>query len=161
MINGLLAYARIGRKQQEAEQVDIDGLVKELVEVLVPQNFIVTLGKLPVIKTPRLLIEQVFSNLISNAVKYNDKSRGEIRIDARELANAYEFTDSDNGIGIQSEYFDKIFIIFQTLKERDAFESTGVGLAIVKRIVEEQKNTIRVESEPGKGTRFIFTWHKN
>lgn len=160
MINGLLAYARIGRSQQQAEMVDLDGMVKELIEVLVPQNFTVSIGTLPVIKTPRLLIEQVFSNLISNAVKYNDKPRGQISISSKDLGQEYEFEVSDNGIGIQKEYFDKIFMIFQTLRERDAFESTGVGLAIVKRIIEEQKATIRVESEPGKGTTFRFTWHK-
>ncbi len=160
MINGLLAYARIGRGQQSAEMVDLDAMVRELIEVLVPQNFIVSISQLPVIKTPRLLIEQVFSNLISNAVKYNDKEKGQISISARDLGEVYEFEVSDNGIGIQKEYFDKIFMIFQTLKERDAFESTGVGLAIVKRIIEEQKSTIRVESEPGTGTTFRFTWHK-
>jgi signal transduction histidine kinase len=160
MINGLLAYARIGRTPQEAENVDLNLMVKELVEVLVPPHFDVTIDQLPVIKTPRLLIEQVFSNLISNAVKYNDKKRGEIRISAKEAGELYEFAVSDNGIGIQSEYFGKIFMIFQTLRERDAFESTGVGLAIVKRIIEEQKTSIRVESEPGKGTTFWFTWHK-
>jgi signal transduction histidine kinase len=64
----------------------------------------------------------------------------------------------DNGIGIQSQYFEKIFTIFQTLKERDAFESTGVGLAIVKRIIENKGGFIRVESEPGIGTTFIFSW---
>lgn len=160
MINGLLAYARIGRTRQEAEEVDLDQMVRELAEVLVPQNFKVNIQKLPVILTPRILIEQVFSNLISNAVKYNDKPVGQITISAKDLGNEFEFSVADNGIGIQQEYFDKIFLIFQTLKERDAFESTGVGLAIVKRIIEDQKSTIWVESEPGKSTTFHFTWHK-
>ena len=70
------------------------------------------------------------------------------------------FFVSDNGPGIEAEYFEKIFIIFQTLQERDAFESTGVGLAIVKRIIEENKGTIKVESSIGKGTTFVFTWPK-
>lgn len=160
MINGLLAYARVGRTPQAAEEVDLNQMVKDLAEVLVPQNFIVSISQLPVIKTPRLLIEQVFSNLISNAVKYNDKPQGKISISGRDLGELYEFSVSDNGIGIEQEYFDKIFIIFQTLRERDAFESTGVGLAIVKRIIEEQKGSIKVESVPGEGTTFSFTWHK-
>ena len=161
MINGLLDYARIGKVKKEPELVDIRTLLTELVDILVPNSAIVTLGEMPVILTERLLIEQVFSNLISNAVKYNDKPRTEISITCRTIGKQYEFSVSDNGIGIQSEYFDKIFQIFQTLRERDAFESTGVGLAIVKRIIEEQKETIKVESQPGKGTTFIFTWHAN
>jgi len=161
MINGLLDYARIGKVKKEPEKVDVHVLLTELVEILVPNNAIVTLGEMPVILTEKLLIEQVFSNLISNAVKYNDKLRTEISFTCKKTQNHFEFSVSDNGIGIQNEYFDKIFQIFQTLRERDAFESTGVGLAIVKRIIEEHKETIKVESEPGKGTTFIFTWHAN
>jgi light-regulated signal transduction histidine kinase (bacteriophytochrome) len=115
---------------------------------------------MPVLMTDKLHIEQVFSNLISNAVKYNDKPVGRIDIGAFDWGDYYEFTVQDNGIGIQSAYYEKIFTIFQTLQERDAFESTGVGLAIVKKILEDHKSTITVESISGKGTVFTFTWPK-
>lgn len=161
MINGLLDYARIGKVKRASEQVDIKGMLTELSEILVPPSFNVTIGEMPVIIAEKLHIEQVFSNLISNAVKYNDKSKGEIRITCVQRDGKFEFSVADNGVGIHEQYFDKIFQIFQTLRERDAFESTGVGLAIVKRIIEENKETIRVTSEPGKGSTFIFTWHNN
>jgi signal transduction histidine kinase len=162
MINGLLEYARIGKVREEQEMVNVERLIGELVELLVPSEFNVRIsGHMPVIRTERLRLEQVLSNLISNAVKYNDKKEGKIDIHCRDTGSYYEFRISDNGIGIQSQYFGKIFAIFQTLKERDAFESTGVGLAIVKKILEDKKTGITVESMPGEGTTFTFTWPKN
>lgn len=160
MINGLLDYARVDKTRKEVEQVDVMKLLNELVDELVPSNFVVSIAKMPILTTERLLIEQVFSNLLSNAVKYNDKEHGLISVRCVDQGEFYEFSLSDNGIGIQSEYFDKIFLIFQTLQERDAFESTGVGLAIVKKIIDDGKGTIHLKSEPGKGTTFIFTWLK-
>ena len=159
MINGLLEYARIGKLKRNTEQVDIREMLLELKELLVPEHFsFIIRGDMPVLTTEKLEIEQVFSNLISNAVKYNPKPKGLISIEARLLGPVYEFTVSDDGIGIHQDYFDKIFMIFQTLQERDAFESTGVGLAIVKKIIDEKKGSIVVESTEGKGTSFRFTW---
>jgi signal transduction histidine kinase len=102
----------------------------------------------------------VFTNLISNAVKYHDRTEGKILITCNEKDDYYEFSVKDDGPGIESQYHEKIFIIFQTLKERDAFESTGVGLAIVKKILDDKKCTIKVVSDKGKGSLFIFTWPK-
>ena len=161
MINGLLDYARIGKTRKSSEAVSVEAMLKELIDLLVPESFIVTVGSgMPVLMTDKVQLEQVFSNLISNAVKYNNKTPGRIAITAKDAGGYYEFTLKDNGIGIQNEYFDKIFTIFQTLQERDAFESTGVGLAIVKKIIEDQKASIEVESEPGEWTLFRFTWPK-
>ncbi|MFY9309053.1 MAG: ATP-binding protein [Bacteroidia bacterium] len=160
MINGLLEYARIGRTNMALETVNVKNMLSDLVEVLVPKKFDVEIGEMPVFTTERLRLEQVFSNLITNAVKYSDKEKGNIQILCIELESYYQFEVRDNGAGIQSEYYDKIFMIFQTLRERDAFESTGVGLAIVKKIIDDQKATIKVESEFGKGTTFTFTWPK-
>lgn len=161
MINGLLEYARIGRVTTGLETVNVRSMIDDLVEVLVPNTFDVEImNEMPVLLTEKLRLEQVFSNLISNAVKYSDKKNGKIKISAIELGDHYQFEVVDDGPGIQSEYYEKIFMIFQTLRERDAFESTGVGLAIVKKIIEDQKATIQVESEPGKGTTFRFTWPK-
>ncbi|MGZ4090448.1 MAG: sensor histidine kinase, partial [Bacteroidia bacterium] len=161
MIDGLLTYARIGRVRNDIQEINIGQLLGELAALLVPAGFEVVMEhKMPFVTTEKLLIEQVFSNLISNAVKYNDKPEGRITISFRELAGWYEFSVSDNGKGIEQVYFEKIFIIFQTLQERDAFESTGVGLAIVKKIIEDKKGKIIVSSEPGKGSVFTFTWPK-
>lgn len=161
MINGLLEYARIGKVKRGKEEVNIHVLVSDLVEVLVPRDFDVRIrNELPVVFTEKILIEQVFSNLISNAVKYNDKSRGLIEISCEETEEVYKFEVSDNGKGIDEQYYDKIFVIFQTLQERDAFESTGVGLAIVAKIIDDHKGTISVQSELGKGSKFSFTWPK-
>lgn len=161
MINGLLEYARIGRSKRNRVQVDVTVLLKELVAELTPPDFEITIGPMPVIHTDRLQISQVFANLISNAVKYNDKKKGQLTISWSESGRWHEFSVADNGIGIQKEYFGKIFTIFQTLQERDAFESTGVGLAIVKKIIDDRKASVWVESEPGRGSVFRFTWPKN
>lgn len=159
MINGLLEYARIGRVKKNLEDVNVESLVVDLLDFLVPRTFEVELkGDFPRLTTEKLRLEQVFSNIISNAVKYSDKINGKIIISSKKADDFYEFSVTDNGPGIQEEYFEKIFMIFQTLRERDAFESTGVGLAIVKKIIDEQKATIKVESEVGKGSTFIFTW---
>jgi signal transduction histidine kinase len=162
MINGLLEYAKAGKILKGKERVDILKMLHELTDLLVPKIFEVQIdGVMPFILTEKLHIAQVFSNLISNAVKYNPSENPIIIIRSRELKDVYEFSVIDNGMGIQKEYFDKIFIVFQTLQERDAFESTGVGLAIVKKIIEDYKGTIHVSSELGKGTSFTFTWPRN
>jgi signal transduction histidine kinase len=162
MINGLLQYAKIGKIRGEAERIDTDVLVKELCAILVPPNFELSIeSKLPIVDTEKMKIEQIFSNLISNAVKYNKSEKPKITIGFRDMKTHFEFFVSDNGIGIEKQYHEKIFMIFQTLQERDAFESTGVGLAIVKKIIEENKEKIEVHSEPGKGTTFCFTCSKN
>ncbi|HEX8515085.1 MAG TPA: ATP-binding protein [Bacteroidia bacterium] len=160
MINGLLEYARVGKIKRGTEKIELEILVRELIDLLVPRNYNVVIGPMPTLFAEKLHLEQVFSNLISNAVKYNHRKDGKIIIRSEEFTDHYCFYVTDNGPGIDSKYFDKIFIIFQTLQERDAFESTGVGLAIVKKVIEDNKGTIRVESELGKGTSFIFTWPK-
>jgi len=162
MINGLLEYARVGKVRKGMEKVNLSLLLQEVIDLLVPQNYNVVIeGTMPELHTERLHIQQVFSNLISNAVKYNDKAEPSIFITAKEEKTLYRFSVADNGKGIEKQYFEKIFVIFQTLQERDAFESTGVGLAIVKKIIEDHKGTIMVESTPGEGTTFTFTWPKN
>ncbi|CAN5913535.1 hypothetical protein BH11BAC7_BH11BAC7_08700 [soil metagenome] len=159
MINGLLDYARVSKGKKDVQKFNVANLVNEIVDLLVPENYEVIVDEnMPELVTEKLLMEQIFSNLISNAVKYNDKSIGRITITSREITGYYEFSVSDNGAGIQSEYFEKIFVIFQTLQERDAFESTGVGLAIIKKIIEEHKGSIWVKSKFGEGSTFTFTW---
>lgn len=161
MINGLLDYARIGRKETPITDVDTAVLVAELVDILVPETFEVHIAEdMPVIATRQVLLEQVFSNLISNAVKYNDKHIGLIRVAYFDAGNNHGFNVEDNGPGIPAEYHEKVFVIFQTLKERDAFESTGMGLAIVKKILDEQNCNVIIKARNGGGTIFSFTWPK-
>ena len=113
---------------------------------------------LPVILTERIKLEQVFTNLISNAVKFSAPGKRFITIASREIVNFYEFSVKDNGIGIDPEYHTRIFEMFQTLREKDDKESTGIGLAIVKKILDELHCSIRINSKAGEGAEFIFTW---
>jgi PAS domain S-box-containing protein len=160
MINGILEYSKVGRMQVAAESVDVYTLVEEVVELLAPPVHIhVEINaKMPVLTTQKIMLMQIFSNLISNAIKYNDKPIGIIRVYCVEHNDGYRFVVEDNGPGIPPEFFEKIFLIFQTLQSRDKFESTGIGLTIVKRIVDEVNGKIWVESEVGKGSKFIFEW---
>lgn len=160
LINGLLDYARINRKTP-IELVDTNLLVREITQSIVPRNFTIKIENLPEIFTERLKLEQVFANLISNAVKYSKPENGSIKITGTQIKDYYEFSVKDNGIGIAAEYHQKIFEIFQTLREKNEIESTGVGLAIVKKIIDEQRETIIVKSELGIGTEFIFTWRNS
>ncbi len=163
MIEGLLAFSRINFAEKKKEKVDISALITEILDFIsLPKNFTISLPeKLPICNTNKLQLQQVFSNLITNAIKHHTGTKGNIWIRYKTLANLYEFEIEDDGPGIEKDYHEKIFGIFQTLKERDAYESTGVGLAIVKKIVEENDGTVKVNSDLGKGARFIFTWPKN
>lgn len=162
MIQGLLSYARIGKEKGHKEQVDVKLLLDEVLEnfLIKPSTKIVIAPSLPVFYTEKLPLFQIFSNLIGNAIKYNDKERGEIKVYHKEYDEHYEFFIADNGPGISKTYHEKIFLIFQTLQERDSFESTGVGLAIVKKILDSRNEKITLVSEPGKGSVFSFTWKK-
>ena len=115
---------------------------------------------MPVLFTEKIRLQQVFTNLISNAVKYHGGSNGTVTVECVESDVHYKFSVSDNGVGIEPEYHEKIFKIFQTLREKNESESTGIGLAIVKKIIEDNKGNIKVISDKGKGARFEFTWPK-
>jgi PAS domain S-box-containing protein len=162
LINGVLEYSKIGRTNVSLESVDTFVLIGEIIEMLSPPvNMEIKVSSaLPVIEAPKIMLLQVFSNLISNAIKYNDKEKGLIVISHEEKESGHEFSISDNGPGIAPEFHEKIFVIFQTLQSRDKFESTGIGLTIVKRILEDRGGSIRVESAPEKGSTFIFNWPK-
>ena len=162
LINGLLQYSRVGRIKTEPEAVVVAQLLAEIIDSIAPpQDFTIEIvGEMPTLVTERIPLQQVFSNLISNAVKHHNRSDGKVTISIQEQEEFYEFTVVDDGKGIASQYHDKIFVIFQTLESRDKRENTGIGLAIVKRIIEENGGTITLESQPGKGTSFRFTWLK-
>ncbi len=162
LIQGLLEYSRVGRKNIPAKTINVGDLVKEAIDSLSPppEFEIIVADNMPRLKTEALLLQQVFSNLISNAIKYHPKDSGKITISVEDKNKFYEFAVSDDGLGIDPQYHDRIFTIFQTLQARDTVESTGIGLSIVKKIVEGQGGTVRVESQLGEGATFYFTWRK-
>jgi signal transduction histidine kinase len=118
------------------------------------------LGKMPVFETESLPLQQVFSNLISNAIKHHPRTDGQIEISVRDFKTNYLFTVRDDGLGIDSKYHQRIFEVFQTLTPRDQKENTGIGLSIVKKIVEKQGGKITLDSQIGQGSSFSFNWHK-
>ncbi len=162
LLNGLLDYSRAGRKQVEVELVSVKALLAEVIDSLAPPDtFTIEIASdMPVLHTKRLLLRQVFANLISNAIKHHDRCDGHLRIDVQDRGDRYEFSVTDDGPGIDPAFHEKIFVIFQTLEARDTKESTGVGLAIVKKIVEFEGGDIWVESAKGAGAAFYFTWPK-
>ena len=162
MIDGLLDYARVGRTEVQIEQVSVPELLDEIIDSLAPPStFKITIAPdLPTFQTKRLLLSQVFANLISNAFKHHDKPSGLIQISCQERADFYEFTIADDGPGIPLEQRDRVFIIFQSNNPKKNSDSTGIGLSIVKKIVESIGGHIRLESELDQGTAFYFTWPK-
>lgn len=161
LINGILQYARLGRiGDVEVGNVDTREVVDQVLGMLdPPRAFVIEVDDdMPVLTCSRTLLGQVFLNLIANAIKYHDRQDGHINITGR-ISNGFaEFSVADDGPGIDPKFHEKIFAIFQTLNARDTVESTGVGLAIVKRIVEDQGGNITLESEEGRGATFRFTW---
>lgn len=163
LISGVLEYSRAGRIKSELQPINLKHFIKDIIENLgPPENFKIDIDEnLPEIIAEKLAIEQVFSNYISNTIKYNNNPEPVVKIGSVETENYYQFFVSDNGPGIDPEFHIKIFEIFQTLQARDQVESTGVGLAIVKKIVEEKGGKVWVESTPGEGTHFYFTLPKS
>lgn len=162
LINGLLEYSRIGRIQTESSLVNVEILLKEVIESLQPPStFTIEVApQMPTLIAKRLPLQQVFANLIGNAIEHHTRDDGTVTISVQDQGKYYEFSITDDGPGIAPEYHDKIFAIFQTLESRDRKESTGIGLAIVKKIVETEGGTITLESFFGHGSTFRFTWPK-
>jgi signal transduction histidine kinase len=159
LINGILQYSRIGRVKEEEEEVDVDRLVQEIIETLSPPESILVCieDKLPVVRVDRTRVHQVFQNLLSNAIRFMDKPKGEVKVACRDAGTHWQFSVTDNGPGIEEAHCDRIFRIFETLAPRDQVESTGIGLALVKKIVKRWGGEIWVESEWGVGSIFYFT----
>jgi len=162
LINGLLEYSRVGRTKAALEQVSVQVLLEEVVDSLAPPDtFTIAIApNLPTFTTKVMLLRQVFANLISNAIKHHDRPDGHITITVQEQGAFYEFSVADDGPGIDANYHTKVFVIFQTLEARDTKESTGIGLAIVKRIVEAEGGSVWIDSQEGSGATFRFTWLK-
>ncbi len=162
MIEGLLAYSRVGRRHIPEEIVNVSALIEEIIDSLSPppQFEIVSTTEMPTLITKKILLLQVLSNLIDNAIKHNCAQKGRIEIGVVDRDNFYHFSVSDNGEGIDPQFHEKIFGMFQVLIPRDKQENTGIGLALVKKIVETEGGEIQVASQRGKGATFTFTWPK-
>jgi signal transduction histidine kinase len=160
LIDGLLVYSRVGRTEVRAETFAVGHLLEEVIDSLAPPAIVsIEIGAgMPTLTTKKLLMAQVFSNLIGNAIKHNDRPDGKISISVTPRGDFYEFSVRDNGPGIPAEHHERIFGIFETLNSRDKKESTGIGLSIVKKIIDTEGGTIHVESAVGKGATFRFTW---
>ena len=159
LIDGVLRYSRIGRIHETASKIDLAELVHEVIDSLAPPPNIsvhVT-SQLPTIMAEKTSIQQILQNLISNAIRYLDKPEGRIGIACMEQGDSWCVSVSDNGPGIEARHFERIFQLFQTLNPRDRVESTGVGLSIVKKIVDQYGGKVWVESAVGEGSTFFFT----
>jgi PAS domain S-box-containing protein len=162
LLTDLLAYSRVGRVQHEPEPVDLGNLVRGVIELLAPPpDFRFLVGQLPTLLVERAPLEQVFRNLIGNAVKHHDRGAGRIEVGVQDRGDYLEFFVRDDGPGIAPEYHQQVFQMFQTLRPRDEVEGSGMGLALVKKIVENQRGHVMLDSAPGQGATFRFTWRKD
>jgi PAS domain S-box-containing protein len=164
LIDGILAYSRAGRMFNSPGRVDTGALLREVIELLAPPPE-VTLevpSQMPAVNAERVPLQQVFLNLIGNAVKHSRVERSDVivRIDWQDLGDAFEFSVSDNGPGIDPEYHERIWGIFQTLAPRDKVEGAGIGLSVVRKIVETRGGSTSVESSSNQGATFRFIWPK-
>jgi PAS domain S-box-containing protein len=161
LLDDLLTFSRVGRTDTAASETSLADIFARIVEVLNPPAHIQVRieGELPTIDTASASLEQVLRNLIDNAIKHHDKPNGEVVLSVNRAGAFLEFVVRDDGPGILPQFHGKIFQLFQTLKRRDVVESTGMGLAIVKKLVERQNCSITVHSQGnGTGTQFRFQW---
>jgi light-regulated signal transduction histidine kinase (bacteriophytochrome) len=166
LILDLLEFSRAGRTEVQIEKVNLNQLIKEILGVyqikIAELNAKVNFELLPTFRTYKTPLMQVFQNLIGNSLKYHKSGvKPVIDIGYTEKDFEYEFSVRDNGIGIGSEFYDKIFVVFQRLHNKDEYSGTGMGLAITKKIVENMGGRIWVDSTEGMGSTFYFTIPKN
>jgi signal transduction histidine kinase len=164
LIDGLLRYSRVGTAELEIETVDINQILTETIDSLSPPaSFEIEIASnMPTLSTKRLLLSQVFANLISNAIKHHERVDGRIEIAVEDRGDRYRFSIADDGPGIAiGADRDRVFEIFQTLRPvTDSTANTGIGLALVKKIVEGEGGKIWLDDECERGCRFYFTWLK-
>ena len=162
LINGILEYSRVGRIKSRIESFEVSKLLSDLINGLsIPKHVKVNIQKSEIfLFSEKAALEKVLGHLIQNGIKYNQSDTPEVEVNWHDLGKDVEFTVKDNGEGIHPDFHEKIFQMFQTLKARDEVESTGVGLAIVKKIIEDKGGRIWVESAPSEGSTFHFIWPK-
>ncbi len=158
-IEGILQYSRLGRANIKQEALDADAFVRQVITAISPPETIMMgiAGTLPTVVYDKTLLSQLFQNLLDNAMKHLGKPEGQVMVSCSDRGKHWEFAVKDTGVGIEARHFERIFKMFQSLKPRQEAESTGIGLALVKKIVERHGGTIRVESTVGEGSAFVFT----
>lgn len=161
MINDILSYSKVGASRLNLESVNFNDLLEIVLQgierKIEESSAHIEYTKLPVIKADKNQIGQLFQNLIQNALKYRREEKPIIKVDVKQKNNYWEFSVTDNGAGIAPEYHEKIFNLFNRVKETSANEGSGIGLAICKKVVSNHGGRIWVESEEGKGSVFYFT----
>ncbi len=159
-VNGILEYSTIGLKDVRNSFIDLNKILNDIKEhIYIPEKITLKIHpNFPTIKGDHHRLHQLFQNLISNAVKYNDKEKGIIEVGYTIKDNVYEYFVKDNGMGIEKKFYEKIFNIFQKLGNND--DATGIGLSIVQKIVKSYHGKVWLTSEVGKGTTFYFTLTK-
>jgi len=164
MMNDLLSYARIGRTQTPKEVVEVDEVLTEIASSMLdlPEGFEVTWDgtTMPTLETYRTLLSQVLFNLINNAIKHHDEEQGCVQVTVAERPDDYLFRVIDDGPGVPEEYRERIFSLFSTLRRRDEVEGSGIGLALVRKVLQKLGGDITVEPSDGRGATFAFTWPK-
>ncbi len=163
MIEAILKFSRTGLQKIDVEKLDVKTVIKESIEILmVPKDIIITIkDPMPKVIYAHTHLEQIFINLVGNAIKHMGKSGDKVAISSKELRDSWEICVQDNGIGIEERHLERIFNIFETLTEDDSGESTGIGLTLVKKLVERYNGEIRVKSTVGSGSAFFFTIPKD
>jgi two-component system sensor kinase FixL len=162
LLDDMLTYARVGRSEGDVSHVDCEQLVREIVETLpVPNGFSVRIAPMPTLLTHRTPLQQVLRNLIGNAIKHHNRPDGIVDVSGVDRGDHFEFIIEDDGPGIAADYHEQIFRMFTTLKPRDAVEGSGMGLAIVKKIIESRGGSVHLESAEGRGATFRFTWPRS
>lgn len=163
LINDLLAYSRVGTKGKSFEPVDptvvLGNVLSDLHLKIDDMQAVVTHSDLPIVLADQMQMGQLLQNLVANALKFRGESQPRIHISAETVEGKAVFCVEDNGIGLDEEFAQRIFVIFQRLHGPDKYEGSGIGLAICKKIVERHGGKIWVESKPGAGARFFFTMH--
>jgi hypothetical protein len=161
LVNDLLTYARVGARGNPIAPTDagrvLGQAIGDLATAIEESHAIVTNDELPMVRADASQLRQLFQNLLANAIKFRSEDAPCIHVSARGEAREWVFSVRDNGIGIDRQYADRIFVIFQRLHTRQEYPGTGIGLALCKRIVERHGGEIWFESEPGKGATFFFT----
>ena len=162
LINGLLNYSRIGREVIAVESVDVGELLQEVIDSLAPPPGFQIFGTppLPTLVTKKILLTQVLANLISNAIKHHDRDTGEIKLTVKDCDRYYEFAIADDGPGIPETERERIFQIFQTIENKTSTTNTGIGLALIEKIVTGEGGKFWLDSETYQGSKFCFTWNK-
>jgi len=160
LISGILDYSTIGKGEIEFYDIDLNKLIDDIIKTTqIPSHISITTLELPIIKGDKYRLKQLFQNLLVNAIKYNDKEKGFIKIGVKKHDQGWCFYVRDNGKGIDNAYFEKIFKTFIKLENNP--DSSGIGLSIVKKIVELYEGEIWLESEVNSGTTFYFTLKKS